>query len=301
MQEVRLYLNDNLVDLETSTKIVETKQINSLFELVDRQTSYTNTFKILLTKDTNKFLGDLSNKYNLSNAPYSVFTPKLYRNGLNTIANGKFVIKSVSNGVVTGGIQSGLVSLYDAFGSKKLSDLDFSDINHVFNETNIINSYTNTYLNGYTYPIANYGNVDVNALDFDYQLPSIYLKYLFDKIMAESGFVYNYVGDTDPLDSESFKTKAISLNQGVLTNPTNVDVTTLKAVASGVFTVVGKNRINTNETEDPKDLHTLDTIGNSRITIKQTGYYTIAIKGYLQRGYVRGYKNNTKIIDAIYN
>ena len=223
MSDVKLYLDGELVDVDSKTAIVETKQINSLFDLKDRQTSFTRNFTLLLTKETSNILDKIGHKQSVSEKPYRNLKPQLYRNGTPTITGGKFVVKSViDSNKVKGNIQDGVVSLFDDMGSKTLSDLDFTDANHIFSKTKLIQSYTHEWEDIYVYPLLNCGVFESESIDHRYQSPAIYMKWLFEQIFKESNYTYTYRGANNPLESEYFKTKAITIDKGILTDVNNV-------------------------------------------------------------------------------
>lgn len=100
-----------------------------------------------------------------------------------------------------------LGNLFVEIGDTKLTDLDFSEYNHVFSKVNQISSwnglikkngsdYFNFYVGlptgeGYLYPVIDYG-YDQNPIRFDvaHLFPAIYLKNYIDKIFEKAGFIY---------------------------------------------------------------------------------------------------------------
>jgi len=72
--------------------------------------------------------------------------------------------------------------------------LDFSDLDHTYNEVNIQSSWSNT--SGYVYPMVDYGlgyDFDGNnnrIYDIDTWRPSVFMKDVIDKIFDFAGFTY---------------------------------------------------------------------------------------------------------------
>lgn len=98
-------------------------------------------------------------------------------------------------------------TLIKNIGEGFLTDLDLSELNHTYNKTSIENSWTNNWSSGYYYPLIDYNNrfnptklklIGISSKDFN---PSVYVKYLWDKIFKEAGFTY----DSQFLNSETFK------------------------------------------------------------------------------------------------
>ena len=80
---------------------------------------------------------------------------------------------------------------YTAITNKELTDLDFSDLNHVFGTGTIYDSFNNTVVDGYKYllPYKNALEYSVNELK-----PAIYAKQYFDRIFSNAGFTYDWTG-----------------------------------------------------------------------------------------------------------
>lgn len=282
MSEARLYLDGELVDVDSKTSIVETKQINNLFELKDRQTSFTNNFTVLLTNETSKILDRIGDTYNTSIKPYRNITPQVYRDGIPTITDGKFVIKSVEKRKkVKGSIQDGIISLFDAIGSKTIADLNFTGISHKFTIGIVLKSFQNTWENGYIYSLADFGVFDSNKVDLKYQVPSLFIKWIWEQIFIDAGFTYTYRGDNNILDSEDFKNKLISLNKGfIFENESSQPIKKVELNNIDTVDVVGRNYIRMVEVFDPENYHSLLS-EQSQIYVNANNYYQIIFTGLL--------------------
>lgn len=93
-------------------------------------------------------------------------------------------------------------TLFKSIGERYLSDLDLSRFDHNWNVTNIINSWSLDYKNGYYYPLIDYGfplqmTVPLKNENF---FPSVYVKTYIDQIFAEAGYTYT----SDFFESEFF-------------------------------------------------------------------------------------------------
>ena len=283
MNDVRLYLDGELVTVDPNTIITETKQINNLFELQDRQTDYTNFFTVLLDNDTSNILDRLGDTYNTSIKPYRSLSPTLYRGGTPTIVNGKFIIDNVTERKkIKGSIQSGNISIYDLMGDLTVSDLDLSSLTHDIGSVSAISSFGNTWEDGYIYAISNFGNIDTSNVDFLYQEPSIYLKWIFEQIFIQNGFSYDYVGDLNPLESEHFKTRILTTERGFAYDDSS-------SVPESVLIMDSAVNLQPNSTQFIPFITTLDTLGmqvpflsNANIIqFKQNAYYNANLTGVL--------------------
>ena len=100
-------------------------------------------------------------------------------------------------------------------GTKLLDQLDFSDLDHDWNWTEITNSWTNRNTNpgvGYFYPLIDYGKVAESATRnhyYDQALrPAIYVKEYIDRIFSSVRYTY----DCSFFNSDFFKTLIVPNN-----------------------------------------------------------------------------------------
>lgn len=213
--EVEVFLNGNRLDTNSDTQISETKQINDFFEIQDRQASYSNSFTVPETPNNRKIFKMLGLAGSTSLTPYRLAKIEVRRRGIPTISGGFAKVTETSNGFKINAYD-GTIDLYNKIGSKKISELDFSDLGtHQLNEQNWKASFTHTFQNGYIYAIADYGNSESNNINFTFQVPSLFVKYLWNKIFSEAGFNYEYIGELDVFESDEFEEMIISLDNGV--------------------------------------------------------------------------------------
>ena len=80
-------------------------------------------------------------------------------------------------------------NLFTELDNKYLTDLDFSDLNHVISATNIVATFNNTITDGYKYllPWSSDNQYPVKEMR-----PAIYAKKYFDAIFASNGFSYTW-------------------------------------------------------------------------------------------------------------
>jgi hypothetical protein len=83
-------------------------------------------------------------------------------------------------------------NLFLDLGDDKLEDLDFSAYDHTLNQTNIVNSWSNTSGLGYTYPLIDYGFNGQNAISFKTtHLKPAFSEYEYiKKIIEGKGYSY---------------------------------------------------------------------------------------------------------------
>jgi len=214
----RLYIENREVDLPAGTIVTITKQINSFFEVKDRQTSFTNNFTLPFTPINKSIMDNLGIIGNQSDKPYIIAKAKFFRHGTPLIIDGKATIKAFDyNKGYQVNIQEGNHSLFDELGSKKLSDLDFNHA-HKLNISEYFNRLNAT--DGIVYPIADYGNL--SHIKIEYQMPCFYIKDLWNKIFTEAGYTYSYYGADDIFQNDFFNELVITGDKGLETTSVSI-------------------------------------------------------------------------------
>ena len=129
--------------------------------------------------------------------------------------------------------------LFTKLDNKYLTDLDFSELDHVINASNVVATFTNTVTDGYKYLLPWSGD---NVYPLKEMRPAIYVKRYFDSIFATNGFSYTwatsgaakfdqliipYNGDLPTFDYDNFeviatKTEVYNFPQDLGTNETSI-------------------------------------------------------------------------------
>jgi hypothetical protein len=168
-------------------------------------------------------------------------------------------------------IYAGNTGLFIDIGDGLLSDLDYSDLNHDYNYTNIRNSWNAPIGDGYYYPAILYGVEPQSWKVSDFR-PALYLKEYIDRIFSEAKYTY-----TSPFfNSEYFKMLIIPHSGGALKlKNENLQERETKIIRN-------TNVVYTTATPNPQkvtftftEINTINTVLNSEITIARSGLYTI--------------------------
>jgi hypothetical protein len=85
-------------------------------------------------------------------------------------------------------------TFFTDISNKYLSDLDFSDLDHVVDAQVVIDSFDNVLADGYKYVMP--FNID-NQYQFNWFKPAIYAQNYFDRIFSTSGYSYTWAGLED--------------------------------------------------------------------------------------------------------
>lgn len=89
-------------------------------------------------------------------------------------------------------IKGNVSNIFQEIGDAELTDLDFSSFDHVLNRVNQKATWTNTYSNGYCYPLIDYGfDSNLNNYKVEHLMPAIFLRTYIDKIFSSVGYTYS--------------------------------------------------------------------------------------------------------------
>lgn len=104
------------------------------------------------------------------------------------------------------------VNFFVEMGNKELTDLDFTNLNHTFNRTNIIDSWSNT--EGYIYPQFAKADLLYTVRDFK---PAIFEWEYFKRIFESNGYSFNF---PEAFDADIRMDKRIVPFNGKVSNDT---------------------------------------------------------------------------------
>lgn len=203
---------------------------------------------------------------------------------------------------------------FTKLGSKELSDIKLTDLNHIFNATNIQASFAHTQADGYKYlmPFKN-GNI-FNANEFR---PAVYAKTYFDRIFADNGFSYEWdEATTDkfrfdkeiiPYNGESPKKTPDEIDFYTVTANETTDQEIVSSLAVGILGTIQPTKIDiNNEISDPSasyndttSIYTspLYSIGGSAINFKAVIEWELIIRNTTgANAYLVGSSGTKKII-----
>lgn len=180
-----IYINDLLADLEDEETITGTYAGVSFGNLAKRK-GIKGTTQVLPFSQQNKLIYDGAEvQGSHSDKPYRRATYRVEIDGV-IVFEGWAVLDESKEGYE---VQSfaGASDFYNVISNKKLSDIDLSDYSHVWNEPNIINSWTNT--SGYIYAFTEYGKeFPFNLVSPDYILPQMFFHTVIKQIVADAGY-----------------------------------------------------------------------------------------------------------------
>ena len=255
MISTEIYIEDYRLDIVQDLSTEFTYTIDDITDFGSKNTSYSKTISITGTATNNKIFGfifDLANANdfdsNLPNVNYNfnaskqanckIFIDKIQ------IFKGTLRILEIVIDDKTIEYQCSVVGELGGFmttlGNKRLTDLDFSAYNHLYNITNIKASWDSVAGSGYFYPLIDYGNVSTDKINFQVKAfrPAFYVAEYLEKIFA--GTDYSYTLDLLPGDQELFNRLIIPHNQKSLTKitsnfPVSTRTTDLEVLGTALY------------------------------------------------------------------
>jgi hypothetical protein len=218
--------------------------VGDIRDLTSRSGTFSKTITLVGSKNNNNIL---NHYYDVNIAAGTFDINKVTRcaviqDGIPIIEDGLLQLLSVKKTQVTDAYEQGVeyevlikdtrIEFFTAIANKELTALDFSDLNHTFTATDIIDSFNNTVVDGFKYvmPYVTNNNLQVRLFK-----PAIYAKTYLDRIFSSAGFQYEwsdltasrfdkllipYNGDANTFDAQDYLVEA-QLDDIQTLKPTN--------------------------------------------------------------------------------
>lgn len=229
MNLTEIYVENNQVDISADLSALLTFTIDDVKDFSARNTTFSKTIVLPGTSRNNAVFGNIfavnnGNFYDSTktNIGYNFNVAKaakcfIFQGNIQVF---KGVIRIMEIIIDNGKIEyecavfGELGGLIAKLGNNQLEKLDFSAYDHVYNYTNITNSWNAAKGSGYYYPLIDYGNASTNKHDWDIRTfrPALYVKEYIDKIFAASGYTYQ----CDLFNTARFKSLIIPHNRKIL-------------------------------------------------------------------------------------
>ncbi len=216
------------MDLEPGQHIAQTRQVNDLNSLDDRQAGYTNKFKLPKTATNVRAMAHMTLSGNASNVPYQKNECSLYSDTGECFVYNGWAIVTDGGDNYEAVVYDGVIDLYKAIANTTLADLGpeiFDSIDHTKNVSTIVQSWTED--KNYRYIVADYNGkmnpqnippLNIPLLQSDYLVPAIQVSYLWDKVMTKYGFGYS----GSIFENDDFTNLWMTYPKGVASEDSNV-------------------------------------------------------------------------------
>lgn len=201
MNQLQLYINDELVDLADDSSVALTFQINNLAEVKNQQGNTSNQFKLPLTQRNRQILGFPDEVAFTTGLPYDNYQAKIIQDGLEIVPLGSAVLNSVDDNTAAITVLSGNVDFFDALDVKiydmgdSTTDIgkqnSFEQYMHTWNVDSVAGSQRKT--EGWIWPVVDYGLIPADyvnnpQIDVRYMRPGFFLKTAIDMFVAQAGY-----------------------------------------------------------------------------------------------------------------
>ena len=223
---VELFVNDQFCPIkeDDDNRVTITRNIADIAEPDTRTGDYAKGFTVVGTPETNKLFGQLFEvNLDIQNTSTTNFNPDFNPNlkakctvmvDQQPVFRGDLMLRDI---IITREEKieyvveafSNIRNFFNDVGEGLLTDLDYSDLQHTWDATEIQNSWNYDYTDGYVYPMVDYGDVSNKSQWYDFNFkPAIFARYIWDKIFAAAGWGYS----SDFIDTNDFSRQIIVSN-----------------------------------------------------------------------------------------
>lgn len=191
-----LFINGIKFEID-SKSFAQTKQVNDIARLSDRQTNYTNRLKAYKTSKNIRGFENLDLPGSNSNVPYQKNECYLFdgETGECLIYKGWANVSESNTDEYDVFIYDGIIDFYKDIENRKISEIGISDLNHLKNIEGVLDSWDEDNELPYRYMIADYGGKVFtdpdNFINIDYLVPAALVKYIWDRIFDFFGYTYS--------------------------------------------------------------------------------------------------------------
>ena len=203
---VRIQLSTGYLDVKDGTAFPLNFSIGDIRDISKRTGSFSKTITLVGNSNNNNLLNHYYD-INIQAGTFNINTITncdVLQNGIPVMINATLQLINIKKTQVTGAyeqmveyevlIKENRGTFFSDISNKYLTDLDFSDLDHFVDATEVINSFDNTVADGYKYVMP--FNID-NQYQLNWFKPAIYAQTYFDRIFATSGYSYTWDGLAD--------------------------------------------------------------------------------------------------------
>jgi len=200
---VRIQLSTGYLDVKEGTSFPLNFSVGDIRDISKRTGSFSKTITLVGNSNNNALL----NHYYDVNIQAGTFNINkitscdVIENGIPVMTNATLQLTNIKKSQVTGAyeqmveyevlIKEDRGTFFTDISNKYLSDINFSDLDHYVDATEVINSFDNTVADSYKYVMP--FNID-DQYQLNWFKPAIYAKVYFDRIFATAGYSYTWAG-----------------------------------------------------------------------------------------------------------
>lgn len=194
--KLRLFINTHQIDLYGNERVSYTKQVNSLRDIAKRDSNYTEEFKVPRTAHNLTVFKGLGITGSISAMPYQKNTARLFIGNICMIFKGWVLFESTTDEEYEIYIYDGHVDFMKQLDNKTFDDIDLPEIAHT-KEVPVIKSNWEVGNDFFKYLLADFNGEThftestVSYINADYLIPSVPVKYLWERIFQTFGFTFS--------------------------------------------------------------------------------------------------------------
>lgn len=180
--------NKGYLDMYPSKPARLNLQVNDLGDIATRNSTFSNTIRVPRTANNEALLEGTGTLFNQSDVPYKEVRCRFLRGNVTIINNGYIKLAKTTASEYHIVIFDGLVDFVSAIDTKKISDLDLSDMTHTLSGQVFIDSHASN--TGYVYGMGQYGLFVNTVQEITEMGVSVYAHEIWDRVFQEAGMTY---------------------------------------------------------------------------------------------------------------
>lgn len=187
MNNITIYIGDDLLDVSPKTKVALTYQTGGVGDIRSRTVSRTNSFQVDKTENNVRIFGFASDVKSSTVIPYRRINSRILIDGLQVLSGYAYLKETSDTFEIS--IYETVIDFYTRIDGLTLRDLDFGDTPITWNAAYIDSTRNAT--SGIVSPVIQYGQIDstlANAEIGDIYLPSVYLHTIIAAIFDNAGY-----------------------------------------------------------------------------------------------------------------
>jgi len=214
---VRIQLSTGYLDVKEGTSFPLNFSVGDIRDISKRTGNFSKTITLIGNNNNNTLLNHYYD-VNIQAGTFNINTLTscdVIQDGIPVMTNATLQLINIKKSQLTSAyeqmveyevlIKEDRGTFFTDISNKYLTDLDFSDLDHYVDATEVINSFDHTVAEGYKYVMP--FNID-NQYQFNWFKPAIYAQTYFDRIFATAGYTYTW----DGLEAANFDKLLIPYN-----------------------------------------------------------------------------------------